>query len=92
MNERECYEKVLEEVKVYINQMYAYFKQNRPEMQIKDEEPEKQLEEIITKRYLSPTYMTDLVYASSCLFEGEDSRYQSCLDEYKVRVEIFLDR
>ena len=91
MDERKCYEEVLEEVKPYINRLYAYFKEKRLEMMVENENPEKQLKEMVDKRYLSPTYITDLIYVSSCLFEGLEVVYQNCLYDYKIRVENFLD-
>lgn len=91
LTEKECYDQIIATVKPEINAMYKYFQTKNPEMEEEDNNPEEQLQEMIDKKYLSITFMTDLVYISSCYYEGRDYLYKAKLREYKTRVKCFLE-
>lgn len=91
MDERGCFDKVVFTLKPYINRLYDYYKQKDERMSIDEENPKAQMEEMIAKHYLSQSYMTDMLYMASCLFEGENIRYARAMGEYITRIENFLD-
>ena len=90
MREREALEFVYSQVAEDIDAMYQYY---RKKMQLEDErDTERQLEILIDKKYISQSYMVNLVLISDYYFRGMAAHYCSSIQDYKNRIHFLLER
>lgn len=90
MKEREALDFIYSQVAPDVDALYQYYREKK---QLEDEkDTERQLEILIDKKYISQSYMVNLVLISDYYFRGMVSHYCSSLQEYKNRIRFLLER
>lgn len=90
MKEREALDFVYSQVSEDVDALYQYYREKK---QLEDEkDTETQLEILINKKYISKSYMIDLILISDYYSRGMEARYSSSMQDYKNRIRFWLER
>lgn len=88
--ENEAYQKVLSQVSDVVGEMYEKYRRGKGLEDEKD--TERQLEILVSKKYISITYITDISLIADYYAREMIATYTSKLLEYKMRVRVQTER
>lgn len=88
-NSNEALREVCSQVATEVNNLYEYFRKK----QGLEEETDtlRQIEVLVSKKYISHTYLVNLESMVRLYETGRISQYLSDLEEYKIRINYFLN-
>lgn len=88
-NERESLQAVCLEVAPEVDELYQYFRRSN---NLEDEDDTlKQLEKLVERKYISNTYISDLMLMADYYERKLYAKYTNSVCEYKYRINFFLD-
>jgi hypothetical protein len=88
-NENESFKVVCSEVAQEVDELYQYF---RRKCNLEEENDTlKQLEKLVEKKYISNTYISDLMLMTDYYERQLYDKYANRVSEYKYRINFFLD-
>lgn len=89
INEKEALEYVYSQVADNVNEMYERY---RKKCNLECEtDTERQLEILTMKKYISKTYITNLMLMADYYARGMDFKYEAELENYKIRIQVLLE-
>ena len=87
----ESLQEVYSQVAPEVNKLYEYYREKQGLEEEKD--TERQLEILaMQKKYISKTYISDISLITDYYAREMTSMYQSSLENYKTRIQFFLNR
>ncbi len=87
--ERETLEFVYSQVSYEVGKMYARYKEKYG--LVEETEPEKQLEILISKKYISKSFHMDLILLADYYLKEMYVPYSFGLENYKMRIYFLLE-
>ncbi len=88
--EKEAYNYVLSQVASEIDDLYRYYQKKDSTLEDKEKTME-QLENLIEKKYINATYISDLMLIVDYYAKKEYAVYFNNLNNYILRIKIFLE-
>lgn len=88
--EKEAYNYVLSQVASEIDDLYRYYQKKDSTLEDKEKTME-QLENLIEKKYINATYISDLMLIVDYYAKKEYAVYFNNLNNYILRIRIFLE-
>ena len=88
--EKEAYNYVLSQVASEIDELYRYYQKKDSTLEDKEKTME-QLENLIEKKYINATYISDLMLIVDYYAKKEYAMYFNNLNNYILRIRIFLE-
>ncbi len=88
--EKEAYNYVLSQVASEIDDLYRYYQKKDSTLEDKEKTME-QLEILIEKKYINATYISDLMLIVDYYAKKEYAMYFNNLNNYILRIRIFLE-
>lgn len=88
--EKEAYNYVLSQVASEIDELYRYYQKKDSTLEDKEKTME-QLENLIEKKYINATYISDLMLIVDYYAKKEYAVYFNNLNNYILRIKIFLE-
>lgn len=88
--EREAYNYVLSEVAPEVDELYKYYREKDKSLE-KEEHTMMQLENLVQKKYISKTYVSSLMLIIDYYARKQYAKYYAELQNYKTRIQIFLE-
>lgn len=89
INYNEVFKEVCSQVAPEVNALYEYFRESQNLKQESD--VEKQLEILVSKRFISNSYIVDLSLITDYYARNMTEKYLSSLQGYKNRIRFFLE-
>lgn len=88
--EREALDFVYSELSENIDTLYQYFRKKKGLEDTHD--IERQLDILTDKKYISTTYIADIMLITDYYQRGMTAMYESSLQNFKNRIQFFLER
>lgn len=88
--EKEAYNYVLSQVAPEIDDLYRYYQKKDSTLEDKEKTME-QLDTLIEKKYINATYISDLMLIVDYYAKKEYAMYFNNLNNYILRIRIFLE-
>ena len=88
--ENEAYNYVLSEVAPEVDELYQYYRGKDKSLE-KEDKTMMQLENLTQKKYISKTYVSSLMLIVDYYARKKYAKYYAELQNYKMRIRIFLE-
>ena len=88
--ENESYNYVISQVASQVDELYRYYQKKDKTLEDKEKTMD-ELETLVEKKYISRTYISDLMLIADYYNRKQYSAYFNRLQDYLMRIRIFLE-